>query len=100
MYENDAEHRRLLAPLAPKSYAHMMPDSATWAHQGCTNETWVAAMWRAYRTAAGMPPTDGWKTLKPNPDGLVLPKAETAADARPPRPAADAPKPESPKLNE
>ena len=32
-----------------------------------------------YRTAPGMPPTDGWKTLKANPNGLVLPSVEPAA---------------------
>jgi len=103
MAENDADQRHLLAPLAPKGYEHMMPDSATWAHQGyANNEAWVTAMWKSYRTGEGLPPTDGWKTLKPNPDGLVLPKAETVKDAKPPVaiPASAAPKSGAPKAEE
>ena len=55
---------------------NMTNDSKTWCHEGYTGDDWVKEVWNKYRTAPGMPPTDGWKTLKPNPDGLVLPSAQ------------------------
>jgi hypothetical protein len=42
-------------------------------------------MWARYRKAAGMPPTDGWKTKKPNNEPhLSVPKggAEIPADEK------------------
>ncbi|HUT60313.1 MAG TPA: hypothetical protein VNA25_20905 [Phycisphaerae bacterium] len=44
-----------------------------WAKQGQVEDPFAEAMWKKYRTAPGMPPTDGWKTLKPNANGLVMP---------------------------
>jgi hypothetical protein len=54
-------------------------------------------MWKKYRTMAGMPPTDGWKTAKANANGLVMPqvKMPEAGGAKAAQPAAgDAPRPE------
>jgi len=45
-----------------------------WARQGEVEDPFVAAMWKKYRTMEGMPPTDGWKTLKANANGLVMPE--------------------------
>ena len=59
----------------------MVDEKATWCHQGYAGEEWVKQAWNAYRTADGMPPTDGWKTKKANSDPLLwVPKgtAETA----------------------
>jgi hypothetical protein len=36
-------------------------DQPDWAHEGKAWEAFVNDMWAAHRTAAGMPPTDGWK---------------------------------------
>jgi hypothetical protein len=47
-----------------------------WCHQGWTGDRWIRPAWEKYRTASGMPPTDGWKTVKPNRDGLELPKVQ------------------------
>lgn len=55
---------------------NMVNDAKTWCHHGYTGDAWVRDVWDKYRTAPGMPPTDGWKTLKPNPDGLVLPSVQ------------------------
>jgi hypothetical protein len=61
-----------------------------WGRQGQVEDPFAEAMWKKYRTAAGMPPTDGWKTPKRNENGLVTPDVvgpvmENAADG------ADAP---------
>ena len=55
---------------------NLINDAKTWCHQGYTGEAWIRTVWDKYRTAPGMPATDGWKTLKPNPDGLVLPAVQ------------------------
>jgi hypothetical protein len=53
------------------------PEKA-WCHEGYTGDEWVKPAWEQYRTMAGMPATDGWKTAKANPDGEELPKVEEA----------------------
>ena len=63
-----------------------MATKKTWAMQGQTWDPFVDAMWAKYRTAPGMPPTDGWKTKKPNRDEYL--RNSTAKDA-PPAGAAD-----------
>ncbi|MBN2582330.1 MAG: hypothetical protein JXL80_04625 [Planctomycetes bacterium] len=45
-----------------------------WARQGQVEDPFAEAMWKKYRTLPGMPPTDGWKILKPNENGLVMPE--------------------------
>jgi len=45
-----------------------------WAKQGQVEDPFAAAMWKKYRTTLDAP-TDGWRgTLKPNPNGIVMPK--------------------------
>jgi hypothetical protein len=47
-----------------------------WARQGKTWEPFVNEMWTKYRTAPGMPPTDGWK--KPHDDSYLRNALEQA----------------------
>ena len=60
-----------------------LPPEADWAAEGQTWEPFVNEMWAKYRTAPGMPPTDGWK--KPHDDSYLKNAIEKAkkADTRP-----------------
>jgi hypothetical protein len=67
-------------------------EMAAWGRQGNVEDPFVEAMWKKYRTGPGMPPTDGWKSLKANKNGLVMPEVkleDASAGAAPP--AATAP---------
>jgi len=66
--------------------------NAEWARQGQVEDKFAAAMWAKYRTMPGMPPTDGWKTLKANENGLVMPEVKMPdpnAPTPPPTPKKD-----------
>jgi len=64
MTEGDKEFRQEIGKSFPKDTA-MVDESKNWYHQGYTGEAWIKEVWNKYRTAPGMPPTDGWK--KPHP---------------------------------
>jgi hypothetical protein len=51
----------------------LMDPSKEWCHQGNPGEPWIGEMWKKYRSL-NPAPTDGWKTLKANPNGLQMPK--------------------------
>ena len=55
MYEDDTEFIKTLKADTDSDF------SAAWARQGQSWEPFVNEMWAKYRTAPGMPPTDGWK---------------------------------------
>jgi len=61
-----------------------------WAKQGEVEDKFAKAMWDKYRTSPGMPPTDGWKTLKKNENGLVTPEVQGPVE-NPDQPAGTAP---------
>jgi hypothetical protein len=74
MTENDKEHR---AEIAKKTGdKNLVNEEKKWCHHGWTGDPWVREAWDKYRTMPGMPATDGWKTLKANPDGQVLPAVQ------------------------
>ena len=54
-----------------------------WARQGQVEDKFAQAMWKKYRTAPGMPPTDGWKTEKRNENDLVMPRVQMTAETPP-----------------
>jgi hypothetical protein len=59
MTEDDKEFRIEIGKSFPKDTA-LVDDSKNWYHQGYTGDDWVKEVWNKYRTASGMPPTDGW----------------------------------------
>ena len=61
MYEDDKEFRPIIGKHFPKLN---ITDQQRWACQGQAWEPFVTTMFFAYRTAPGMPPTDGWKKGK------------------------------------
>jgi hypothetical protein len=68
--------------------------SPEWGKQGQVEDKFAEAMWKAYRTAPGMPPTDGWKTLKKNENGLIMPAVQGPIEN--PGPPASRPSPAAP----
>jgi hypothetical protein len=60
MTEDDKAFRHEIGKYFPKDTA-MVDDTKTWYQQGYTGEEWIKEVWAQDRTAAGMPPTDGWK---------------------------------------
>jgi len=91
MYEDDTEFLKKMKegtadPSAATTKAAAGLDmSQQWARQGQSWDEFPKDMWAKYRKAAGMPPTDGWKTKKPNNEQhLSVPKggAEIPADEK------------------
>ena len=64
--EDDREFRKEMSKyVSNPGRKLMLKDRSKWGHQGYANkEPWVTEMWNKYRTAPGMPPTDGWKQDK------------------------------------
>jgi hypothetical protein len=69
MYEDETEALKIL-----KRDAGM--DQPDWAREGKAWEPFVNGMWARYRTAPGMPPTDGWR--KPHDDSYLRNALEKA----------------------
>ena len=79
MYEDDKP------ALAAIKEATGQDHDQDWSRQGQTWEDFANEMWTKHRTAAGMPPTDGWK--KPHDDSYLKNAIEKAPKPSP-RPAA------------
>jgi hypothetical protein len=76
MTEDDKEFRQEI--FKKTNDQNMVNETKTWCHQGYTGEEWVKEAWNKYRTASGMPATDGWK--KPHPAEVPLAGAAKAAE--------------------
>lgn len=61
MYEDDTQFLHTMNTGIGKPIVDEKTSFRTFAHQGYSAEGWVGEMWTKYRTAPGMPPTDGWK---------------------------------------
>ena len=63
MYEDDKAFRQEINKHFPEypSSKFLTSEADVWYHQGQAWEPFVTDMWLKYRTAPGMPPTDGWK---------------------------------------
>ncbi len=59
MFEDDEEHRRQINMYFPDP--NLVNPSKTWCHQGHPGDRWVGPLWKTYRTAPGMPETNGWQ---------------------------------------
>ena len=59
MCEDDKEFRHEINKYFPDK--SLVDETKVWFHQGYTGEGWVKAAWEQYRTAPGMPLSDGWK---------------------------------------
>ena len=57
MYEDDTP---FVKTIMEKTGHDFSPD---WERQGQCFDPFVTDMWRKYRPAPGMPPTDGWKQV-------------------------------------
>jgi hypothetical protein len=86
MYEDDTEFLKVMKEATTLKSAATTKEAAgldypgLWAHQGQCWDDFPKDMWKKYRQAAGMPPTDGWKTKKPNNEQhLSAPKASGEA---------------------
>jgi hypothetical protein len=61
MTEDDAEHRKVIAPFASADMAASLTDpSKSWFHEGYAGEDWVKSAWEKHRSVSKAP-TDGWK---------------------------------------
>ena len=64
MYEDDTPFVKVIKAGANTDYSN------DWERQGQSWDPIVNEMWAKYRTAPGMPPTDGWK--QPHDESYLL----------------------------